>query len=172
MAGGQQILGSRLDFVLPLPILLAVQGLLAAGIGQLMGLAKWWFLLNLAVPAAVVLALSLNLPGWIYPLLFAVLALVFWNSADDRVPLYLTNRTTWQALQDLIAAEFAAKTQSGETGTATTGLSESQISAAAWAAPCSTWRVSVRTLSSPASNRPRCPSRSRASARRSAACPT
>ncbi len=111
MIGGQQILGSRIDFVLPLPVLLLVQGLIAAGLGQLMGLAKWWFLLNLAVPAAVAMALSLNLPAWIYPLLFIALALVFWNSAGDRVPLYLTNRTTWRALQDLIRREMSSRTQ-------------------------------------------------------------
>lgn len=103
--GGQQILGSRVDLVLPLPILLALQGLIAAGLGQVMGLAKWWLLINLLIPAAVALALSLNLPNWIYPLLFIILALVFWNAADDRVPLYLTNRTTWRALQALITAE-------------------------------------------------------------------
>lgn len=104
--GGHQILGSRFDFFLPLPALLALQGVIAGGLGQIMGLAKWWFLINLFVPAAVALALSLDLPNWIYPLLFIGLALVFWNSAGDRVPLYLTNRTTWRALQTLITAEM------------------------------------------------------------------
>ncbi len=103
--GGHQILGSRFDLILPLPALLVLQGLIAAGLGQAMGLAKWWLLINFLIPTAVVLALSFNLPAWVYPLLFIVLALVFWNSADDRVPLYLTNRTTWRSLQTLIATE-------------------------------------------------------------------
>lgn len=103
--GGHQILGSRIDLILPLPALLVLQGLIAAGLGQVLGLAKWWLLINFLIPTAVVLALSFNLPAWVYPLLFIGLALVFWNSADDRVPLYLTNRTTWRSLQTLVAAE-------------------------------------------------------------------
>ncbi|TQV80589.1 class I SAM-dependent methyltransferase [Denitrobaculum tricleocarpae] len=103
--GGQQILGNRADLVLPLPLLLAFQGVIAAGLGHLLGLARWWLPINLLLPAAAALALLLNLPAWIYPLLFLALALVFWNSADDRVPLYLTNRKTWQALEALLGAE-------------------------------------------------------------------
>lgn len=107
--GGQQILGSRADLVLPLPALLAIQGLVAAGLGQIMGLARWWLPVNLLLPAAAALALALQLPGWVYLLLFLALALVFWNSAGDRVPLYLTNRTTWQALEELLQAEAQRK---------------------------------------------------------------
>lgn len=109
MIGGQQILGERAELVLPLPALLALQGAIAAGLGQIMGLAKWWLPVNLLLPAAAALALSLNLPSWIYPLLFIALALVFWNSAGDRVPLYLTNRTTWEALEELLERETRRK---------------------------------------------------------------
>lgn len=109
MIGGQQILGERAELVLPLPALLAVQGLIAAGLGLVMGLAKWWLPVNLLVPAAASLALSLALPGWVYLLLFFALALVFWNSAGDRVPLYLTNRTTWDALEELVGRERQGK---------------------------------------------------------------
>ncbi|WP_282609048.1 class I SAM-dependent methyltransferase [Pelagibius sp. Alg239-R121] len=98
-----------MDLILPLPALLAVQGVIAAGLGQVMGLARWWLPINLVIPAAVALALSLNLPSWVYPVVFIALALVFWNSADDRVPLYLTNRTTWRTLQDLITRESTRK---------------------------------------------------------------
>lgn len=106
--GGQQILGTRADLVLPLPLLLGLQGLIAAGFGQILGLAKWWLPINLLLPAAAALALSLDLPAWVYPLLFLALALVFWNSAGDRVPLYLTNRTTWHALESLVEGEMRA----------------------------------------------------------------
>lgn len=99
-------MGTRADLILPLPLLLALQGLIAAGLGQIMGLAKWWLPINLLLPAAAALALSLALPAWIYPLLFIALALVFWNSAGDRVPLYLTNRTTWHALDGLVEGEM------------------------------------------------------------------
>ncbi|MDP6175722.1 MAG: hypothetical protein QGF09_16285, partial [Rhodospirillales bacterium] len=44
----------------------------------------------------------LDLLGWIYLLVFVCLVLVFWNSPRDRVPLYLTNRRTWEAVDGLL----------------------------------------------------------------------
>ena len=86
----------------PIWLLLAVQGAVAAALGYLAGLAWWWTPLHLALPPAVLLAQAAELPVWIYPVGFALLVLVFWNSASDRVPLYLTNRRTWQAVLDLL----------------------------------------------------------------------
>jgi hypothetical protein len=103
--GGYRFLESRFGPLAPLSLILALQSLTAAVVGQIMGLPKWWIPVNLLVPAAVAVALSLNLPSWSYPLAFLAFALVFWNSADDRVPLYLTNRTTSRALQDLLKAQ-------------------------------------------------------------------
>ncbi len=94
---------------IPPPFGFLLQGLVAAGLGHIMGLAKWWLPVNLLLPAAVVLALSLQIPGWVYLLAFLALALVFWNSAGDRVPLYLTNRTTWEALEELLKTEAQRK---------------------------------------------------------------
>lgn len=78
-------------------------------------LPKWWriiqFLLPILLWLGVLLFASLALnPAWSL-LVFVLLWLVFRNTLRDRVPLYLTNSTTKQALAEIVA-EFAAKNHS------------------------------------------------------------
>ena len=86
-----------------LPLILAAQGLVAAVLSHHWGLARWWLPLQMVMPIAAGAALMLALPSWIYLALFVTLLVVFWNASGERVPLYLTNRTTWQAITDLIS---------------------------------------------------------------------
>ena len=83
-------------------LLLAGHGVLAAAGGLALGLARWWVPVQFFLPFALAGALALDLPAWLYLLAFLALALVYWNAAGERVPLYLSNRTTWQALGDLL----------------------------------------------------------------------
>ncbi len=85
-------------------LMLAIQGVLAAGLGHLMGLAPWWIPAHMVLPLAAASGAYLDLPSWIYLIVFIVLLLVFWNSPRDRVPLYLTNRRTWEAIAGLLPA--------------------------------------------------------------------
>ncbi len=85
-----------------LVVLLVLQGTGAAALGLWLGLARWWLPLQLLAPPAVWGALQLPIPPWIYLAVFAGLVLVYWNSAGERVPLYLTNRKTWAALEKLL----------------------------------------------------------------------
>lgn len=57
---------------------------------------------HLLLPFAIWLGLVLPVPSWVYLLIAAIIGLVYRNVLKDRVPLYLTNRTTWQALADLL----------------------------------------------------------------------
>lgn len=82
--------------------ILLAQGMFAAALSYKLRLAPWWVPIQLVLPAALVTALSLAIPGWVYLALFILLALVFWNSAGDRVPLYLTNPKTWAAIETLL----------------------------------------------------------------------
>lgn len=82
--------------------LLLIQGGLAALISRPLGMANWWLLLHLLLPVAVWVALSWQLPAWVYLVAFLLTLLIFWNSAGERVPLYLSNTTTWQALEALL----------------------------------------------------------------------
>ncbi len=61
-----------------------------------------WFWPQLLAPPALGLSLLLPIRPWVYLLGFALLVLVYWNAIFERVPLYLTNRTTWRALDGLL----------------------------------------------------------------------
>ena len=95
--------GFQLIFALWPKLLFQMLG--AVLLSYLFKLPRWWFLIQLILPIAVVFALSLPAPTWIYPLTFFLLLFFFWNSAHERVPLYLTNKTTNLALGDLLEKE-------------------------------------------------------------------
>ena len=102
--GGARLMVVGLGIGLPLWSLVLSQGLLAALISALVGMARWWPVIHLLAPPAVALGLWLAPPAWVYLGAFLLLALVFWNAAGERVPLFLTNRTTWAAIAELLPA--------------------------------------------------------------------
>jgi SAM-dependent methyltransferase len=83
------------------------QGLLAASLGQWLGLSRWWWWLNLAFVPAVLLLNGAALPSWVFLLGFALLLLVNWNSFGERVPLYLTGANSRRQLAALLARQPA-----------------------------------------------------------------
>ena len=98
-------LGLKISFFL----FLFSQGSLAAFFGYLVKLPYWWVPLNLLLPPLAGLALTLGLPTWVYLTGFLILLLVFWNSVGERVPLYLSNKTTWQQVYNLLPKGHAVK---------------------------------------------------------------
>jgi SAM-dependent methyltransferase len=83
-------------------IQLLIQGAIAALAGHLLRLPRWWLPINLLLPLAVTLTLTLHLPSWLFLLAFLALWLLQWNSNSEQVPLYLSNHKTWQALEMLL----------------------------------------------------------------------
>lgn len=82
---------------------LAAQCLAAAAFTHLFGLPVWWVWIGLVFPLAVALVLAIeNLPGWPFGVVFVVLYLFFSNASGERVPLYLSNRRTAEALVSLL----------------------------------------------------------------------
>lgn len=107
-------------------VILLCQGAAAAAIGAALGLRKHWLPVQLLLPVG--LAFGAALPSWIYFLAFAAIALTFWNSPTERVPLYLTNRATIDALAGLMdrtGAKSLADLGSG-TGTVVLGLARAR----------------------------------------------
>lgn len=102
--GTALLLLKLIDPLLPEPLYsqLLIQGLLAAIVGHLLQLPRWWLPINLLLPLCVTLSLTLNLPPWIYLIAFLLLWLLQWNSNSEQVPLYLSNHKTWQALELLL----------------------------------------------------------------------
>ena len=82
--------------------LVVAQGGLAAALCGRLGLPPWWRWIQFLLPVGLYGALGLGLhPGWALAA-FVVLWLIFANASKERVPLYLTNATTRQALAELI----------------------------------------------------------------------
>jgi hypothetical protein len=86
-------------------VTLLVQGVVSAFIGHRLGLARWWVPVQIILPPATLIATAWQVPPWIFLAVFVALLLVYWNTARNRVPLYLTNRTTWSALSELLPEE-------------------------------------------------------------------
>lgn len=95
---------SSADF-LHIPLLIALlQGGLAAMIAVKLRSPRWWIPIHLAFMPLVVLVHGLDIaPGW-FLVAFVLLLLVFWRTDRSRVPLYLTNRATTEALLELLPA--------------------------------------------------------------------
>ncbi len=81
------------------------QGAVAAAISRAFGLGWGWMALQAALPVVAWTALSGGVASWVYLLAFALLAALYSNTLFERVPLYLTNRATWRALDALLDDE-------------------------------------------------------------------
>jgi len=114
VAGGGVAFGGTLGvavfFGIPfsLEIALLGHGFLAAIIGRTFGLPGWWFPVNVLMPITAAYATALPIPAETYLIVFLLLLLVYWNAARTRVPLYLSNKTTWQALESLLPEQERA----------------------------------------------------------------
>ena len=98
------VLPDELIAVVPPFAWTAIAGAIAAIAGIALGMAPWWAVINLIFPPSIFAAMTLAIPGWVFLALFAGLVAVYWNSIRG-VPLYLTNRTTWAGLAELLPKE-------------------------------------------------------------------
>lgn len=82
-----------------------LQGICAALSSAWLGAHRWWLPLHCGFLPAVVLASRLEVaPGW-YFAAFVLLLLIYWRTDLSRVPLYLSNRATALALEQLLPAQ-------------------------------------------------------------------
>jgi len=85
-----------------------LQGACAALIARWIGAPRWWMVIHCSFLPAVVLAGRLEIaPGW-YLTAFALLLLIYWRTDKSRVPLYLSNAATAQALLQLLPPDSCA----------------------------------------------------------------
>ncbi len=88
------------------PMLVAgLCGLLAAAFSHLYGLARWWLAIQLMFAPLLVLMLSLQLPPNLYLGTFLILLLVYWGTYRTQVPLYLSSKPVWHAIESLLPAK-------------------------------------------------------------------
>jgi hypothetical protein len=76
-----------------------VHGLVAAAITWLAGLAVWWRAIEFFFPLAVLAALSLRLPPWLFLAVFLVLLGLYWSTFRTQVPYYPSHPAVWDAVR-------------------------------------------------------------------------
>jgi hypothetical protein len=82
--------------------IVVTQSFAAILLSLLLRLPSWWLPIQGLFVPALLFTLSLNLPPGIFLAGFILLWLVFRSNTRERVPLYLSNETTWQALAELL----------------------------------------------------------------------
>lgn len=78
------------------------QGGLAAALSRIARQPAWWPPLHFIFFPAILLARQLSVPAGVYLGAFLLLVLFYWSTFRTRVPLYLSDRKTWQALRSLL----------------------------------------------------------------------
>lgn len=93
------------EYLLPYPptplLYYTTQIALATCLSRIMGLSWHWGWVHLAIIVMLVALQQGWIVGWMFPVGFMLLLSLYWNTAKERVPLYLTNRKTHQALSEL-----------------------------------------------------------------------
>lgn len=82
------------------PIVFAlICGVYAATLSRLVGLARWWLLIQFAFAPLLVVMLSLNIPPIIFLIAFIFMLVIYWSTFRTQVPLYLSSNKVWQTLE-------------------------------------------------------------------------
>lgn len=79
-------------------------GFAAATLSHLAGLARWWLFIQLLFVPALVVTRALHIPSGYFLAAFIVLILVYWSAFRTQVPLYLSSKKVWLALEKLLPA--------------------------------------------------------------------
>jgi len=93
----------------PLWGLAIVQGLLAAFLSCRLGLPCWWRWIQFLLPVGLFYSLEAQVEAWWALVVFVGLFLIFFNALGERVPLYLSNETTREALKKLVSSMRSVK---------------------------------------------------------------
>lgn len=97
------MLGVRLTGLQPSLLIFAfLCGFFAAIFSRFAGLARWWLPIQLLFVPALVLMLALNISPDIFLAMFFILLAVYWSTFRTQVPLYLSSKKVWQALEKLL----------------------------------------------------------------------
>ena len=91
-------------FPLKLPVMLFAGGcgLLAAGLSYFAKMPGWWLAIQALFFPALAAALTLDILPAYYLAAFIALCLVYWNTFQTRVPLYLSSGKVWLALERIL----------------------------------------------------------------------
>jgi SAM-dependent methyltransferase len=80
----------------------AIQGVCAAFVAHKLEAPRWWLAIHLAFMPLVAVAYGMGIDPLWYLAVFVILILVFWRTDKSRVPLYLSNSITADAVLRLL----------------------------------------------------------------------
>ena len=83
-----------------------LQGALASAITWRLGLAVWWRGIQLLFPPALLAALALRLPPWLFLAVFLLLLGWYWSTFRTQVPYYPSTPDVWRAVGQVLAARL------------------------------------------------------------------
>ncbi len=84
---------------------LALHGLVSLILVWWWGLPWWWRFIVLVFAPAVALGMQAELSAWIWGLGFLLIAGISWGAVSTRVPLFLSNRNVWSAVESLLSPD-------------------------------------------------------------------
>ena len=95
------------SFRLPVDYLGAavVQGVVAASLTWRLGLAVWWRPIQLLFAPAVLATSALQLPPWLFLLVFLVMLGLYWSTFRTQVPYYPSTPAVWDAVRQALPAD-------------------------------------------------------------------
>ena len=82
--------------------LVLIQGGIAAVFSLAWRQPAWWPPLHFGFFPAILLTHELDVPAWVYLAAFLLLVLFYWSTFRTRVPLYLSDRKAWRAVEALL----------------------------------------------------------------------
>lgn len=93
------------EFDITITVAVLLQGVTAASLSRLCGLASWWLPTQAAFPAAVLGALSLQLPPGVFLAAFVTLLALYWSTFRTQVPFYPSAPAVWDTVAGLLPAD-------------------------------------------------------------------
>jgi len=82
----------------PIIAVVLAQGVVAALLSRLIGLASWWLLIQFAFVPLLYVAVALHLPSVVYLAGFLVLLVLYWGTYRTQVPYYPSGPAGWHAV--------------------------------------------------------------------------
>lgn len=79
-----------------------LQGVIAALVSRLSGMAPWWLFIQFLFPVAAIALDALALPPWIYLVAFLALLGLYWTTFRTQVPYYPSTQSAWDAVDKLL----------------------------------------------------------------------
>ena len=96
------ILGQFFQITTTLGVAILLQAFLATLFSYLLRLPKWWLPIQFLLPVGLFVAFALEVPSYFYLLGFLILLAVYGGLVKTRVPLFLSARSTWKRVAELL----------------------------------------------------------------------